>query len=368
MRLALVVPGGVDRSGEYRVIPALLALIGRLALRHDVQVFALRQGAQADSWDLAGARVHNIGLPYTRLRTVHAIRSAHRSAPFDLVQAIWSGSCGLVAVTAAKMLGIPSFVHIGGGELVCLPDIGYGGSLRWRSRLREKLVLRAASVVTAASTPVIQALALLGVMGQRVPLGVDLHAWPPREPRRRSPGGCARLIHVASLNRVKDQTTLLRALAQLAKSGTRFEMDMVGEDTLGGEVQALAGQLGLCASLNFRGFVPQRELRALVAAADLMILSSRHEAGPIAMLEAAALGVPTIGTAVGHIVEWAPAAAICVPVGDWVALAHAMQALLGDEEQRLRIAHAALRRATDEDADYTARCFQALYADLIAGH
>jgi len=28
MRIALVVPGGVDRSGEYRVIPALLALIG----------------------------------------------------------------------------------------------------------------------------------------------------------------------------------------------------------------------------------------------------------------------------------------------------------------------------------------------------
>ena len=27
MRIALVVPGGVDRSGEYRVIPALLALI-----------------------------------------------------------------------------------------------------------------------------------------------------------------------------------------------------------------------------------------------------------------------------------------------------------------------------------------------------
>lgn len=31
MRIALVVPGGVDQSGEYRVIPVLLALIGRLA-------------------------------------------------------------------------------------------------------------------------------------------------------------------------------------------------------------------------------------------------------------------------------------------------------------------------------------------------
>ena len=43
MRIALVVPGGVDRSLEYRVIPALLALIGRLAINNDVQVFALYQ-------------------------------------------------------------------------------------------------------------------------------------------------------------------------------------------------------------------------------------------------------------------------------------------------------------------------------------
>jgi glycosyltransferase involved in cell wall biosynthesis len=269
MRVALVVPGGVDRSGEYRVIPALLALIGRLALRHDVQVFALRQGAHAESWDLCGARVHNIGLPYTRLRALWALCSAHRSSRFDLVHAIWSGSCGLVAVTAAKILGIPSLIHIGGGELVCLPEIGYGGSLRWRSRVREKQVLRAASVVTAASVPVIHALRQLGVTAQRVALGVDLCAWPPCEPRLRRRGACARLIHVASLNRVKDQQTLLFALAELAKSGTRFEMDIVGEDTLGGEVQALAHRLGIAGSINFRGFVPQRDLRALVAAADL---------------------------------------------------------------------------------------------------
>lgn len=43
MKLALVVPGGVDRSGEFRVIPVLLALVERLARAHDVHVFALRQ-------------------------------------------------------------------------------------------------------------------------------------------------------------------------------------------------------------------------------------------------------------------------------------------------------------------------------------
>ena len=78
MRIALVVPGGVDRSGEYRVIPALVALIGRLSVHHDLQVFALHQEAHACEWDLAGAHIRNIGARHTLLRAVRTIRAVHR--------------------------------------------------------------------------------------------------------------------------------------------------------------------------------------------------------------------------------------------------------------------------------------------------
>src|SRR5450631_2983444 len=61
MRIALVVPGGVDRSLEYRVIPALLALISRLAIHNDVHVFALYQEIEAGESQAAGAHIHNIG-------------------------------------------------------------------------------------------------------------------------------------------------------------------------------------------------------------------------------------------------------------------------------------------------------------------
>jgi glycosyltransferase involved in cell wall biosynthesis len=366
MRLALVVPGGVDRSGEYRVIPALLALIKRLAVHNDVQVFALHQEAQACNWDLAGVRVHNIGFRHTYLRAVRTICATSRSCPLDLVHAIWSGPCGLVAVVTAKILGIPSVIHVAGGELAALPEIGYGGRLRWQGRVREAVVLRAASAITTASAPVVKTLSGLGLAAQRVPLGVDLNTWPPHEPVRRRSVEPARLIHVASLNRVKDQSTLLTALAALVAAGLSFEMDIVGEDTLQGEMQALAAQLGLSQKVRFRGFLTQRQLRPLMEAAHLLVMSSRHETGPLAMLEAAVAGVPTVGTAVGHLAEWAPSAAISVPVGDWAALAESVGKLLNDEERRLRIAHEALRRATREDADYTGRQFQALYESLTA--
>jgi glycosyltransferase involved in cell wall biosynthesis len=364
MKLALVVPGGVDRTGEFRVIPVLLALIERLARTHEVHVFALRQEPAADSWGFAGAKVHNIGDDWSRLRAIGAIRAEHRRTPFDLIHAIFSGSCSLVAVTAARLLGLPSLVHIAGGELVALHDIDYGGRRSWSGRLRESVVLRGANMVTAASQPILDSLGALGIKGRRVPLGVDLRAWSPRAPRERCSDE-AKLIHVASLNRVKDQPTLLRAMALLARQGVTFQMDIIGMDTLQGEVDQLIRQLDLQRHVHVLGFKTQRELRPLVESADLLVMSSCHEAGPLVLLEAAAVGVPTVGTAVGHIAEWSPWAALAVPVGDWIALAEAVSRVLANEPLRLRMALAAQRRAIVQDADYTARTFETLYLQLL---
>ncbi|MFI4885465.1 MAG: glycosyltransferase family 4 protein [Steroidobacterales bacterium] len=367
MKLALVVPGGVDRTGEYRVIPALLALIERLAMRHEVHVFALRQEPHPATWTLRKARVHNIGGGMTRLRAVQAILAQHRRVSgFDIVQSVFSGACGLVAVSAARLLRIPSLVHVGGGEPVDMPDIAFGGRRTWRGRWQETVVMAGATGVTAASEPELALLSRIGVAARRVPLGVDhVRDWPAREPVPRRPGEPARLIHVASLNRVKDQPTLLRAVARLASGHPEVRLDIVGDDTLGGEIQRLALALGLAERVRFHGFLTQRQLHPLMQQAHVSVICSRHEAGPMAVLEAAAVGVPTVGTAVGHIAEWAPDAAIAVPIGDAGALAVAIDGVLRDEPLRLRLAHAARVRAMSEDADHTAACFETLYSELL---
>lgn len=364
MKIALVVPGGVDRSGEFRVIPALLALLKRLSTDDELHVFALRQEPTPGEWMLAGAHVHNIGCERIEPRPVMAILREHRVAPFGVVHSIWSGACGVVAVAAARVLRIPSVVHVAGGELIALPDISYGGRQNWKGRVREAMVLRAANVVTAPSAPIIAQIAALGVSAHRVPLGIDLNEWPPRQPVRRDAREAARLIHVASLNRIKDQSTLLRAMAVLVSSGMDVHLDIVGEDALQGEIHALARDLRLTGRVEFHGFLPQRPLRSLVTKAHLMIISSRHEAGPVAMLEAGAVGVPTVGTAVGHIAEWSPSASLAVPVGDWRSLAAAIRRMLEDEELRLQVAHAAAHRVVSENADYTAARFQSIYRRL----
>lgn len=371
MRIALVVPGGVDRSGERRVVPALLALIRRLALRHELHVYALQQERAPGEWPLLGAQVHNIGGRSRRLgqlRAVAAICAAHRAAPFDLVQSIWSGPCGGVAVLAAKLLGLPSAVHLAGGELVAIGSIGYGGRQRWHGRLREALVLRGATRLSAASEPMLDQLAALGHTAvQRIPLGVDLDTWPARAPQARDGQQPLRLVHVASINRVKDPFTLLYALALLPRMGVMdFHLDVVGEDTLRGQIQALAERLGLAAQIRFHGFLTRTEAWPVVAQAHVHLVSSLHEAGPLALLEAAVVGVPSVGTRVGHLAEWADEAALAVDVGDAQALALGIARLANDESLRLRLAREAQRRALREDADHTAALMEAAFAALLA--
>jgi len=361
MKIALVVPGGVDRSGERRVIPAVLALLRRLSMLHELHVFATHQDDEPSSWILEGARVHNVGLPRTALRAASAIVREHRTRPFDVIQSFWAGRHGALAVGVGAFLRVPSVVHVAGGELAALNDIRYGGCCTWRGRVRERAVLRCATVVTCASQPIADLIAARGVSAQRLPLGVDLARWPIRAPMRRRGDQPARLVHVASLNEVKDQPTLLHALRRLADAGRSFELDVVGEDTLGGRTQALAEELGLARSIRFHGFLTQRELRPLVEAAHVAVISSRHEAGPLVLLEAAVAGVPTVGTAVGHLAEWSPDAALAVPCREPAALADAIAALLDDEDLRLSIAAAAQRNAALEDADHSARGFDAIY-------
>jgi glycosyltransferase involved in cell wall biosynthesis len=364
MKIALIVPGGVDRSGEVRVIPALLALIRRLGAEHELHVFATHQEPVAGSWPLEGASIHNIGLPRTPWRALRCIWEEHRKAPFQVIHAIWAGGSGALAVGFGRLFHVPSVVHVAGGELIAVDDIRYGGCISLRGRLLQRAVLFHATKVTAASESICALVERYGVQAHRVPLGVDLQQWPPRPPVRQRPGEQSRLVHVANLNRVKDQATLLRALRVLADRGCNFRLDIVGEDTLGGEVQALATELGVARHIRFHGFLTQRHLRPIVESAHVAIISSRHEAGPLVVLEAAVVGVPTVGTAVGHLAEWSPRAALAVPCRDPGALADALESVIDDEDLRMKLAQEAHRRATTEDASYTARVFGDLYRQL----
>jgi glycosyltransferase involved in cell wall biosynthesis len=366
MKVVVVVPGGFDRSGRERVIPALLWLVERLARRHDVHVCALEGAATACRYQLAGATIHALGPAWgpAGLRSLGRWRLLMRvlgeiGRP-DVLHAFWAGA-GVPAGLAGKRLGVPVVLSLGGGELVWLSEIGYGGRGSWRGRAQAALAQRLANAVTGGSRYALRPLAGR-VAAEVIPLGVDVAQFAA--PVERPDGPPWRLLHVASINRVKDGATLLRALRLIVDREPGARLDWVGEDTLGGAMQALCAELGLVAHVTFHGFRPSDEVAPLFRAAHLHLLASRHESQAVVVGEAAAAGVPTVGTAVGVVAELAPEAARAVPVGDATGLAVGALALLGDRSVRERVGRAAQRWAIEHDADWTAARFEMIYRSV----
>jgi len=365
MKIAILTPGGVDRSGTERVIPRLLWQIERLTCGGDeVHVFAFNQEPLPGHWPLLGATIHNAGRKPQLLTLLKMLFLEHRRGRFDILHAFWALPSGVAGAIATHLLRVPLLLTLPGGDLANHPRISYGGAIRFGSRLKVRFAAASAAAVTAASPAMCDQAREAGINAVRVAHGVALDRWPQRAPARRDASAPLNLLHIGSLNLVKDQATLLRAVARLKGMGQAFELHIIGQDTLGGALQRHASALGLDAHVRFHGFMPHADLRPWIERADMLLVSSIHEGGPLVMLEAAIAGVPTIGTTVGHIADFAPDAAIAVPVGDSDAMADAILHLAADEEERLRLAYAAQWRAVSEDADYTARSFRHLYTAL----
>ncbi len=365
MKIALIVPGGVDRSGTHRVIPCLLWLMERLtAAGVDLHVFAVSQEPDPGTWTLHGAVVHNAGRRARRLRTTQAVIREHRRAPFDLIHAVWAAPSGVVAAAAKPFLRLPVLLHVTGGDLASIPAIEYGARLHWRGRMKVRVAVAAADRVTVPSAFVAEQARELGIEAERVTYGVALDRWPPLPPRPRSSERPVRILSVGTLNRVKDPDMLLRLCARLRRRGYDFRFDVVGEDLLSGCLQSRAAAEGFEDRIRFHGFLPHETLRPLVEAADLLVVCSRHEADPVALLEAAVAGVPAVGTSVGHLAEWAPDACVSVPVGDERALASSVMRLIDHDDERLALARRAQQRAVAFDADRAAGCVIRAYVEL----
>ncbi len=363
MRIGLVVSGGVDRSGREHVIPALLWFIERLARHHAVIVYVLRYHTEPCTYRLGDAIVRDLGSPVGVWRQHAALTRALRAdGPFDLLHAYWALPAGLAGGAAGRRLRIPVVVTLDSGEFAAVPSADYGLQRRTRQRLAVAAALRMAQRVTVCSQYQQQLARAHGVNPMVIPLGVDRTVFT-RTGRIEGPPW--RLIHVANLNRVKDQPTLLRAMRRVIATEPRMHLDIVGLDTLHGAIQNMAAALDIAAHVTFHGFLPTDRILPLYHRAHLSVLSSRHEAAGVVTLEAAACGVPSVGTAVGYIHDWTPDRAVAVPPGDSDALAEHVLGLLAQPGRRTALAEAAYRWALHHDADWTAAAFEALYRTVV---
>jgi len=343
VRIAFITPAFSGDEADW-CIPVVRDLVRAMARRHEVHVFALRYPYRRDRYPLDGAVVDALGgarrtglrrLVFLRRAWAFILRQVRRWTP-DVLHALWADEPGFLAVTVGRRLGIPTVVSVMGGELVALPDIGYGGQLSRVNRWLVRRALREAHRVTVGSQAVYRQ-AEAWVPPERLlrlPLGVDAQRFHPAVG---PPGpvpwveGGIHLLQVASLVPVKDPATALRAVAVVSARRPGVHLHVVGDGPLRDALRKLARELGIEAHVTFHGAVPHERLPAYYRAAHLCVLSSRYESQGMVVLEAAACARTTVGTAVGLMPDLEPATR-AVPVGDAEALAEALTAVLQDPD------------------------------------
>ena len=99
----------------------------------------------------------------------------------------------------------------------------------------------------------------------------------------------------------------------------------------------------------------------ILSRADLYVQSSLHEAAGVAVLEAAAAGVPALGTPAGYVADWSPTKAMAFGDATPESLADAILALHADPDRRRSMAALAQTFSIAHDADWSAAQFDQLY-------
>src|SRR3954470_12197835 len=152
--------------------------------------------------------------------------------------------------------------------------------------------------------------------------GVDIPDRPHGPAGHRPP----RIGVHARLTRQKGIDVLLEAVRELVQKGRRLELCVAGR----GRDEAALRRAASGLPVRFLGWVT--EPRRFLAGLDIFCQPSRHEALPLALLEAMAEGLPCVSTDVGDVRARLGDAVCLVPTEDSQALAAALGRLLEDAD------------------------------------
>jgi glycosyltransferase involved in cell wall biosynthesis len=198
------------------------------------------------------------------------------------------------------------------------------------------------------SLPFRDQLAAFGIQPDRI--GIIHNAIPPNwGAGARQPEAAARLrtetgipkdrkviLIVGRLSREKDHMTLLEAVNRLRPLMTPH-LVIVGEGPERPRIQERIRHLGMEKSVTLTGH--KSSVEPWYGIADVAVLSSRSEGSPNALLEAMAMNIPVVATAVGGVPEIVTneESALLVNPGDPEAMAAALTRLLTQPELVARL-------------------------------
>jgi glycosyltransferase involved in cell wall biosynthesis len=272
------------------------------------------------------------------LRIVRALRRHLREASPDAVLAL--GGPTLRYLVLASLLGQrPKLAYVSIGEPL------YWARRRYQ-RLAYRFLLKGVDLVISVSQRTARQLSALGVPPIRIrvaPVGAAnrIVAAKPEEA-----DGPLNVLFLGSLSHEKDPLTALEVFARVA-SQTPARLRLVGAGPLAKTVAKEIEHRQLAAVVEMTGSLD--DVTSQLLWADVLLLTSRTEGLPAAVLEAGAAGVPSVAYDVGGVGEAIhdPDTGRLVTSGDLEGLVESVVAYASNADERRRAGQAARELVAD---------------------
>ncbi|HVK23465.1 MAG TPA: glycosyltransferase family 4 protein [Actinokineospora sp.] len=206
--------------------------------------------------------------------------------------------------------------------------------------------------------------------------GIEPRSWrvPPAAVRgsraAHSPHNAPVLLFFGRLEWEKGVQDIIGALPRIRRTHPGTRLVVAGRGTYAPALEELSRKLRVRRAIDFAGHLSDRDLGALLAAADSVVLPSRYEPFGIVALEAAAAGAPLVASTAGGLGEVVieGETGLSFTPGDLDGLATAVRRVLDDPTgARRRAKLAKARLSVDFDWDLIAEQTVDVYARAKAG-
>jgi GalNAc-alpha-(1->4)-GalNAc-alpha-(1->3)-diNAcBac-PP-undecaprenol alpha-1,4-N-acetyl-D-galactosaminyltransferase len=319
-------------------------------LHRSVRVLGL--GVQAVSTNFVQGLVRN-------LHRIRLLRKAIRESRPDIVISFMD-TTNVLTILATARLGKPLIIS----ERVD-PAL-YAIGKPW-SALRRSLYAFADVLVCPTRATVERFRAVSRVRGVAIANPIDVPARNAAAANAAAGSG-RMLMAMGRLVAQKGFDLLLAAFSAIADRHPEWSLTIYGEGPLRDQLQRQAAALGIAKRVHLPGAVPDPFEK--FAAADLFVFSSRFEGFGMALAEAMACGLPVISfncpEGPGEIIRDG-VDGILVPPQDINALAAALDKLMGDAQQRERLAARAPEVRVRFSLERALEAWQAVFDELAPG-
>lgn len=278
----------------------------------------------------------------------------HLRNPYQLLFAVSVFPPGSWAVLLGKLINRKVLVQIIALEVVSLPDIKAGYLYDpWHRRITARICEKADVLIAVAEYQKKVAQLCLPTNREIVVLPLRIQPQKFRFIKRHITYP-VQFIHIAYYSPIKDQHTMFRAFAKVAKTIDCY-LTVIGSGYDVPEVPMLLKELGITERVTFTGELSQADLPQYFDKSHILLHTARFETGCAVIQEAMASGVAVCGTEVGILADIGERYARMVPPQDSEGLAEKVISVVNNPQLFSSITTEAYQWISEFDAAWSYR-------------